>query len=87
MDNECRSRWQRHIEVQPEEEQEVYKRDWDYFKDFTKTLVPDALFREPTTMIAIERAQQRDNQDPQEFDTYLDSLEKEFELQPEKERA
>jgi hypothetical protein len=87
MDSECRNRWKRHVETMSTSDPQAHDPDWDYFQEFTKTLVRDARFREPNVMEQLVNAKQRDNQDPQDFDAYLDSLEKEFEPRGEKERA
>ena len=86
MDNECRSRWQRYLEQEPELSN-TRSADWDHFQKWTVHLLDGAIHREPNTMITLVNTRQLDTQDPIEFDYYLDSLEKEFQPLPEKEKA
>ncbi len=87
MDRECRARWDRHLEELDEEDRTSRKREWAYFRDWSLILLRDSANRDIILAERLERAKQREGQDPTEFHIYLDSLEEQFPRQEEKRRA
>lgn len=87
MDGECRTRWRRYLEEQPEESREDLEDDWDSFQEWTLVLIKDASNRQPMLITQLERAKQREHQSPSDFHIYLDSLERHFERASEAKRA
>jgi hypothetical protein len=87
MSSICRQRWYRHLaEKTPESRQEA-EGSWQYFTEWTLTLIQNAATLQPDTMSQLQRARQRSDQDPREFHGYLDALEQHFPRQSEEERA
>ncbi|KAF4332523.1 gag polymerase env poly [Fusarium beomiforme] len=87
MDAEGRGRWDRYVDELPEIEREAVEENWEAFKEWSLSLIKDSANREPLLMKQLENAQQRDNQSPQEFHQYLDSIEKNFPRPSERQRA
>ena len=57
------------------------------FKEWSRTLLKDAANQEFSLITQLQEARHREYQSPREFHTYLDSLEKRFPREPEKQRA
>ncbi|KAK5987248.1 hypothetical protein PT974_11372 [Cladobotryum mycophilum] len=87
MDGECRTRWERYLDEQSEEDRLSFKEDWDYFEEWSNTLLKDAAHQDLILISQLARAHQRELQSPREFHIYLDSLEKRFPRAEEKMRA
>jgi hypothetical protein len=87
MDHFCRSRWHRHITEKTPEEQQDAEASWDYFEQWTLTLIQNAATMEADVRELLEKAQQRVGQDPREFNAYLDTLEQHFPRETERGRA
>ncbi|KAK5989713.1 hypothetical protein PT974_00533 [Cladobotryum mycophilum] len=88
MDTKCQTQWELHLKHQesPEARQKL-ENDWEYFENWTMSLLKDADIREPRIMQAIEKAKQREHQSPRDFHVYLDSLESQFPMASESQRA
>jgi hypothetical protein len=76
MDQEGKGRWDRHVDEKTPIEREVALNSWDQFEQWTLDLVKDAANRNLMLSRSWESAHQGQNQSPQEFHYYLDSLEK-----------
>jgi hypothetical protein len=87
LDPEPRAMWHAHLRDIPAKDREANKTDLGYFQRWTLTLIKDAANREAMIADEFEEAKQRENQSPQEFHTYLSSLERHFERASEARRA
>ncbi|KAL4813899.1 hypothetical protein BDW67DRAFT_187321 [Aspergillus spinulosporus] len=87
MNNTCRQRWNRHVEEKLRNGQRKAIETWDYFKEWTLTLIRDTATLQLETMAQLTQAHQRPHQDPREFDVYLDALEQHFPRTTEENRA
>lgn len=83
----CRQRWYRYIAEKPAAEQLIAEESWSHFENWTLTLLRNTATLETEIMSQLERARQRNDQDPREFHAYLDTLEQHFPRKPEKERS
>ncbi|KAK9241692.1 hypothetical protein V1506DRAFT_550009 [Lipomyces tetrasporus] len=72
MDKACRARWNAYVRINPEKED-----DYAHFLSWTRTLVRHNVSFETTVYEEYERATQRNNQSPVDFDAYLSSIERE----------
>ncbi|KAF4446785.1 RNA-directed DNA polymerase (Reverse transcriptase), partial [Fusarium austroafricanum] len=87
MDEEARERWTQHLAEIPDEQRASTEGNWEAFTEWSLSLVKDAANREPLLMRQLVNAKQRENQSPQDFHHYLNSLEKNFPRPSERERA
>jgi hypothetical protein len=87
MDSECRTRWHRFLDEKSEEEKQDLKNSWDDFKDWTMVLIRNAGDFKTQAATSLNTAAQRETQDPNDFHSYLDSLESQFPRLEEPERA
>ena len=87
MDIVHRNRWTRYLSDLPDLEAAKARRNWDLFREWTVELVKDGENRLPLAAKQLNDAMQRENQTPREFHDYMDSLERNFELPTEKQRA
>ncbi len=87
MDADCRARWARFLDEQDPITRQQYECDWEHFKEWSLSLIKDAANRDLMIAQRLENAKQREDQHPQDFHNYLDSLEKHFPKGAEKVRA
>ena len=73
MDKACRARWNAHVRINPTKDN-----DYSHFLGWTRTLVRNNVSFETTVYEEYEKASQRDNQSPMDFDAYLSSIEREL---------
>jgi hypothetical protein len=73
MDKACRARWNAYVRINPTRDN-----DYGHFLDWTRTLVRNNVSFETTVYEEYEKASQRDNQSPMDFDAYLSSIEREL---------
>ena len=73
MDKACRARWNAYVRINKNKED-----DYNHFLDWTRTLVRNNISFETTVYEEYERAKQRENQSPVDFDAYLSSIEREL---------
>ncbi|KAK9233786.1 hypothetical protein V1525DRAFT_415361 [Lipomyces kononenkoae] len=73
MDKACRARWNAYVRINPTKED-----DYSHFLGWTRTLVRHNVSFETTVYEEYERATQRNNQSPVDFDAYLSSIEREL---------
>lgn len=73
MNKACRARWNAYVRINLTKEG-----DYTHFLDWTRTLVRNNFSFETTVYEEYERANQRDNQSPVDFDAYLSSIEQEL---------
>lgn len=83
----CRQRWYRHLAEKERDQRRNAEESWQYFTEWTLSLIRNSATLQPDTMSQLQRARQRKDQDPREFHAYLDSLEQHFPRQSERERA
>jgi hypothetical protein len=87
MNNLCRQRWYRHVAEKDADRQRSIQSDWDYFKEWTISLIRNAKSLESDMMRQLVNSRQRPGQDPREFHAYLGTLEGYFPRKAEDERA
>ncbi|KAK9372912.1 uncharacterized protein V1513DRAFT_486596 [Lipomyces chichibuensis] len=73
MDKACRARWNGYVRINPDKEE-----DYAHFLSWTRTLVRHNVSFETTVYEEYEKATQRNNQSPVDFDAYLSSIEREL---------
>ncbi|KAK9258843.1 hypothetical protein V1519DRAFT_453501 [Lipomyces tetrasporus] len=73
MDKVCRARWNAYVRINPDKEE-----DYAHFLGWTRTLVRHNVSFETTVYEEYEKATQRNNQSPVDFDAYLSSIEREL---------
>ncbi|KAK9326488.1 hypothetical protein V1520DRAFT_378543, partial [Lipomyces starkeyi] len=73
MDKACRARWNAYVRINPGKED-----DYAHFLGWTRTLVRHNVSFETTVYEEYEKATQRNNQSPVDFDAYLSSIEREL---------
>ncbi|KAK9327425.1 hypothetical protein V1520DRAFT_387482 [Lipomyces starkeyi] len=73
MDKACRARWNAYVRINPDKDS-----DYAHFLGWTRTLVRNNVSFETTVYEEYEKATQRNNQSPVDFDAYLSSIEREL---------
>lgn len=87
MDRQPRNRWESHIRTMPEEERDIAESSWSTFEKWTTTCVVDLADQASQIAKLLNSAQQRENQSPWDFHSYLESLENHNPLHDDKARA
>ncbi|KAK9427042.1 hypothetical protein V1505DRAFT_417712 [Lipomyces doorenjongii] len=73
MGKACRARWNGYVRINPDKGE-----DYAHFLGWTRTLVRHNVSFETTVYEEYEKATQRNNQSPLDFDAYLSSIEREL---------
>ncbi|KAK9233752.1 hypothetical protein V1525DRAFT_428889 [Lipomyces kononenkoae] len=73
MDKACRARWNAYVRINLDKDG-----DYSHFLGWTRTLVRHNVSFETTVYEEYEKATQRNNQSPVDFDAYLSSIEREL---------
>lgn len=78
MDDECRAKWERHLQASPPERQRIDKDDWPGFKQWSLSILTTSVNQKLDLVRKLEDARQRVDQSPAAFQNYLESLEGHF---------
>jgi hypothetical protein len=87
MDRTCRQRWDRFMNEKLLIQSRAEVERWSTFENYTLSLIRNSLSFQTDTMSQMEHARQRSDQDPRDFDAYLDTLEQHFDRESEEKRA
>jgi hypothetical protein len=87
VDHASRTKWVEHLLEKTQEQSEIYSNSWDYFKEWTLTLIRNAANFKADIRNQIEAAHQLYGQHPYDFDTYLHSQEEHLPRESEENRS
>jgi hypothetical protein len=87
MDQTSKDQWDRHAQELIDNHHENDTRLWSHFEDWTYKILRSSMTSLTAVMVRLDRAHQGPNQDPRDFDVYLNSLEQYFDREPERKRV
>ena len=87
MDQTCKDQWDRHAQELIDNNRRTDTQSWSYFQEWTYKILRSSMTSLTTVMVRLDRAHQGINQDPRDFDVYLNSLEQYFDREPERKRV
>ncbi|KAL6228585.1 hypothetical protein BDW75DRAFT_246608 [Aspergillus navahoensis] len=87
MDQTCKDQWERHAQELVDNNCQNDTRSWPHFEEWTYKILRSSMTSLTAVMVRLDRAHQGINQDPRDFDIYLNSLEQYFDKEPERKRV
>jgi hypothetical protein len=87
VDHPSRTKWVEHLSEKTQEQSEICSNSWDYFKEWTLTLIRNTANFKADIKNQMEAAHQFYGQHPYDFDTYLHSQEEHLSRESEENRS